>query len=416
MFFSLLLIGGDLIALHAGPLTLRVVFPLMMVCFAFLFQRIGGHIVFDRPLAFLFFLLSVAAAASIQSSLDPVKSIGYTVWVLFDFFIIIGLVYNFAKLYPPELTLGMWFLVYRIHVVLLYLELMRNIVFRHSLERPHIWFYESSYLAIFMAGYFGSALFMFLRCGKPYRRDFIISILGMLATTSATGFFAMIFAVALNFLVARQRTKLLLVTALCLGGFLGILYLFFQNTIYYQLVGGFLLSGHGVSDIYNLVLERSGNRWIRAVVGWNAFLHHPWLGVGIGGDSAYMGASPFPAGVAGYLRPWMELDRGQPFCNVFVEVLGTMGIVGFVPFVGILLYAAWQTIKTLRDRHHFALAAIAFFMGFFSTLLALQFDGTMLRYYLWSPLGLALGVMGQMRSAPAEKLGSRPLQPEPALT
>jgi hypothetical protein len=52
-------------------------------------------------------------------------------------------------------------------------------------------------------------------------------------------------------------------------------------------------------------------------------------------------------------------------------------------------------------------------MGFFSTLLALQLDGTMLRYYLWSPLGLALGVIAQMRSVPVTDPVSRLPAPVP---
>ena len=410
MFLSLLLIGGDLVAVHAGGLTLRLVFPILMLAFAFLFQRIGTAITFDRTLGFLFFLLAVAASISILGTLDVVKSVGYTVWVFFDFFIIIALAYNFAKLYPALLTLKLWFLVYRIHTALLLLELLRNIVLRHSLDRPHLWFYESSYLAIFMAGYFGSALFMLLREGRPYLRDFIIATVGMFATTSATGLFAMLFAVLLNFIVARQRLKLLLVTAALAAIFLGVLYLFFRNSIYYQLMAAFFFENDFSFDI---VLNRGGDRWVRILIGWGAFLQHPWTGVGIGGDTAYMSATPVPDFSRPYINQYTEL-YGQPFCNVFVEVLGTMGIVGFIPFVGIMLYAVWQAIKSLTDRQ-ISPAATAFFMGFFCTLLALQFDGTMLRYYLWSPLGLALGALAQIRSAPAEKQAPRPLRRAPQL-
>jgi hypothetical protein len=397
MFFSLLLIGGDVIAVRVGGLTLRVVFPLLMVSFAFLFQRAGGQIAFDRILIFLFFLLALTGAASVGVSLDPVKSIGYTIWVFFDFFVIITLTYNFAKLYPAEVTLDVWFLVYRIHAVLLLLELLRNVVFLHSLDRPRLWFYETSFLAIFMAGYFGSALFMLLRCGKHYRLDFFLSLFAMVALTSATALFALLFAVLLNFIVARQRLVLLLATVVLLAIFFTVLYLLFRDTIYYRLAGGFLLNGDGLAAI----LERSGNRWIRAVVGWNAFLSHPWLGVGIGGDTAYMGASPFPDSVAGYLRPEMELDQGQPFSNILIEVVGTMGVAGLVPVLGILIYAGVCVIRSLRCVE--TPAAAAFLMAFFAIFLALQFDSTFLRYYLWTPLGLGLGALARMQDAAAPK-------------
>lgn len=406
MFLSLLLIGGDRIAVRAGGVTLRLVFPLLMAAFAFLFQRIGAKIIFDRTLAFLFFLLALAATASIAGSLDIVKSVGYTVWVFFDFFVIISLAYNFARLYSAEFTLNLWFLIYRIHAVLLLLELMRNAVFLRSLERPHLWFYETSFLAIFMAGYFGSALFLLLRCGKKYRWDFILSLFAMVALTSATALFGMLFAVVLNFMVARQRLTLLLVTGIVFAVFLGVLYLLFRDTIYYRLAGGFLLDGNGLAAMYDVIVERSGNRWIRAVVGWNAFLSHPWFGVGIGGDIAYMGASPFPDNVAGFLRPWMDIDEGQPFSNILIEVAGTMGIAGLAPVLAILIYAGACAVKSLRSET--IPVAAAFFMAFFAIFMALQFESTFLRYYLWTPLGLGLGVLARSQGAATPKPAPRP--------
>ena len=397
MFFSLLLIGGDNMAIRVGGMTLRLVFPVLMLAFAFLFQRVGGNAAINRPLAFLFFALATAAATSVMASLDPVKSIGYTIWVFFDFFVIVTLTYNLAKLYPPALTLKLWFVIYRIHAVLLLLELIRNIAVTHTALRPHLWFYETSFLAIFMTGYFGSALFLLLRNGKSWLGDFLLSLVAMLALTSATGLFAMLLAVLLNFIVARQRVILLLVTVTLFAAFLGTLYFFFRDTVYYRLAGGFLLDGDSFSAMIDMITGRSGNRWIRAVVAWDAFLHHPWLGVGIGGDSAYMGATPFPASVAGYLRPWMELDQGEPFTNITLEVAGTMGMAGLIPFFGILTYTVISFARAIRGGDT---EAAAFLIGFFAIFLALQFESTFLRYYLWTNLGLGLGVLAQKGSLP----------------
>ncbi|HWY61220.1 MAG TPA: O-antigen ligase family protein [Rhizomicrobium sp.] len=394
MFSSLLLIGADRIAIIAGGLTLRLVFPLLMLTFGFLFMQRGGAIAFDKTLSLLFLLLAIAGALSVIHSYDVVKSIGYTIWVLFDFFLIIALSYNFAKHYPPVQVLKIWFLVYRIHVVALLAEVAWN-VSHGALGRPHLWFYESSYLAIFMSGYFGSALYMFLSRGRQCAPDFALSLVGMLATTSATGMFGMVFAVLLNFIVARQRIRLLIGSAVIASAFFGMLFLMFRDTIYYRLVADVFLQP-GISS--EIILTRAGNRWIRAAVGWEAFLSHPWFGVGIGGDVAYMQAE----GVSDYARQFVkvtsDVENGQPFSNINVEVLGTMGMAGFLPFAAILMYAAGTMIRLIRRKHELAPVAIAFFIGFFSIFLALQFESTFLRYYLWSPLGLALGVMAQMRA------------------
>jgi O-antigen ligase len=394
MFFSLLLIGGDRVALKAGGLTLRVVFPLLMTAGAFLFMQLGGRIKMDRTLCGLFLMLALAGAVSIFNSYDPTKSIGYTIWVLFDFFVIITLCYNLARGAPSRDVLYLWFLIYRIHVALILFELCRNVLHHTATVRPYIWFYETSYLSIFMSAYFGASLYLLLREGRRHLLDFSLSTLSLVVISSATGLIGILLAVALNFLLARQRWKLMTISVVIFALFVTIVWLFFQNTQYYQLMVGFFLSK---KFSFELILNRSGNRYIRALVGLDAFFRHPWTGIGIGADATYMSAQPFPAYVMAYMRPWMNLEAGQPFCNIVIEILGTMGIAGFIPFAGIMVYAVLAMIRNARDKLLFDPVAMAFFVGFFCTFLALQLEGTFLRYYLWAPLGLALGVTARRR-------------------
>ncbi len=389
---SLLLVGADLLAIKLAGLSMRLVFPVLMLAFAFMYMR-TDRILLLPGLAFLFMSLAIAGALSTLGSYDAVKSVGYTVWVLFDFFIIITLAFNFARKAQPEGVLSLWFLIYRVHVLLLLCELGYNLLYG-DMGRPHVWFYESSYLAIFMTGYFGAALYMFLRHGRVWSLDLALSFVGLLATTSATGIFGMVFAVLLNFVLARQRLLLMAVASTIATAFAGALFLFFKDTVYYNLVLGFLVQDEFSID---LILSRGGNRVIRALVGWDAFLHHPWTGIGIGGDAAYMDRHPYPELAWQYIYSWTDIDTGQPFSNIVIEVMGTMGIAGLIPFLGILAYAARGLFQALRRRHAASPAAIALFVGFFSIFLALQFESTFLRYYLWSPLGLALGLLWQTR-------------------
>jgi O-antigen ligase len=407
MFLSLMLIGGDRVALQAGGLTLRLVFPVLMTAIAFLYMRRRGAIFFPATLSALFFVLAIAGAISIHHSMAVVKSIGYTIWVFFDFFIIILLCYNLARLYPPAKILSLWFLIFRIHVFLVFAEIAFNIS-HGKLERPFLWFYEPSYMAIFLTAYFGSALYLLLRVGKAYLLDFALSALVLLVSASATGIFGIVFAILLNFLVARQRLILLLWSVLSGALFLGVLYAFFGESRYFQLIAGFLLSG---GPAYDLVLSRGGDRVVRFLVGWGAFMHNPWTGVGIGGDTAYMGAMPLPENATRYAN----LDTtGQPFCNIFIEVLGTMGILGFIPFCAILIYSVRKAVWLQWQDHPLAPVAMAFLIGFFCSILAMQLEGTVLRYYLWSPLGLALGVIAQMQPRTAITVGRRQASTVPA--
>jgi O-antigen ligase len=385
-------IGADRLGIRLGGLNLRVTFPVLMAAFGLLYLRDKAAIAIPRLLSALFFLLAIAGAISTINSLVVTKSIGYTIWVFFNFFVIIVLGYNLARQYPAEKVLSLWFMIFRIHVALVFLDTARNVAMG-NFERSFLWFYEPSYLAIFLTAYFGSSLYMLLRVGRAYALDFALATLVILFTASATGMFGIAFAVLLNLIVARQRLKLFLWSAALGTLFFGILYLFFSETLYFKLLAGFFLESGSVLE---LVLNRAGNRWIRLMVGWEAFLHHPWTGIGIGGDSAYMEASPLPDASYDYYQPWLDLS-GQPFCNIFVEVLGTMGVVGFIPFIAILGYCIGQAAKLLRSDHPLAPIAMAFFVGFFCSILAMQLEGTMLRYYLWSPLGLAFGILAQIQ-------------------
>lgn len=389
---AFLLIGADRLGLRLGGLNLRLTFPLLMIALGFLYLQRQGTIAVPRTLSILFFLLAIAGAISTANSLVVTKSIGYTVWVFFTFFVIIVLGYNLARQYPPEKVLSLWFMIFRIHVVLTILDTALNFL-RGDLERSYLWFYEPSYMAIFLSAYFGSSLYLLLRVGRPYALDFFLATLVLLITASATGIFGMMLALLLNLILAKQRLKLFLWATIATAVFLAILYAYFSETVYFQLIVGFLNKGGSVLDI---VLQRAGNRWIRAIVGWEAFLHNPWTGIGIGGDTDYMDATPLPDAAFAYVKPWLDTS-GQPFCNVFIEVLGTMGIVGFIPFVAILGYCILQTARMLRSNDPMAPVACALLIGFFSSMLAMQLEGTMLRYYLWSPLGLALGVIAQIQ-------------------
>lgn len=388
VFLSMLLIGADRFGVRAGGMTLRVVFPVLVAACSLLYLRHQQNIRFPRAMMVLFLLWGMAGAASSFESYDPYKSIGYTIWILFNFFIIITLFYNYAKYREPSETLCLWFLVFRIHGALVILEIARNVLAGSPGNRPQLWFYEPSYLAIFMTAYFGSALFMLLRRGRAFLPDFLLSALTMLMLASATGIFGIVFSILLNFIFARQRLKLLVGTAILGGLAVGALFLFFQQTAYFQFIIGFLFSGR--VDIWDAILLRGGNRVVRIMVGWQAFLQHPWLGIGVGADNAYMDANPYPDRAWHYIRSWTDLETGQPFCNAFVSVLGSTGILGFIPFTGILGYAG---IVLRRARKGFSPEAAAVLIGFFCTFLAMQLDGTVQRYYLWSPLGIALGMV-----------------------
>src|SRR6185437_2911043 len=116
---------------RVAGLSIRLAFPALLVSYLFLYVQMKKEINFDRTLAWLFFSFALAGACSAFRSYAPTKSIAYTVWVLFDFFVIIGICYNFARAYTPRTVLSVWLSVFRIHAVLIFLELLWGFATHH---------------------------------------------------------------------------------------------------------------------------------------------------------------------------------------------------------------------------------------------------------------------------------------------
>jgi O-antigen ligase len=390
IFLSFLFIGGDLLAGQAGGITIRAVSVALIGAFLLMFLN-RWPIAFDRAMMVFFLLLTIAGALSCVTSYDTTRSIGYTFWVLFDFFVIVTLFFNFARRYPIETTRKVWFAVYRIHVLLIFVEIAIGLS-RGVLVRAHLWFYESSYLAIFLTGYFASSLYLFTQYGRRYAFDTVLATISLLSLASMTGIFGIIFSLVLVVLFSPYRMKIAIYTVAIVAVFVAILAIWFHDTVYYQSLFGIFTGPDVLTDL----LGRSGNRWVRALVGWEAFQSHPWFGIGIGADSTYMGTAPFSDQDYQYIHPWtFGDDTGTPFDNITIEVLGTMGIVGFLPYLCLIVYVVMRMIK-MRTATADEVFVFGLFLAFVATFLALQGESTFLRFYLWSPLGLAMGAASRL--------------------
>lgn len=81
--------------------------------------------------------------------------------------------------------------------------------------------------------------------------------------------------------------------------------------------------------------------------GWNAFLEHPWLGVGIGDSGFYVpGAWPTWAARDPSIN-WTLRSPGN-VCNLHIQILSETGLVGAALFAALLLTMAGGTFKAYR--------------------------------------------------------------------
>lgn len=397
----MILIGGDLLAIGGTGGSIRAVTAPLVIAGAILLAN-PVQLKLDTTATILFGLWMLAGALSISTSYASKTSIAYTAWIAFDYLFIVVVFYNIALRIQSRRLMDLWFLVFRLHVLLLGVELILrvglNIEGKFGL-RPHLWFYEPSYVAVFLGGYFMAAIYQLGHGHREYGADVFLAIIGLLLLASATAAAAIVLGILVSVLFTPARWKILFWSMLvgCLAIFIG--YEWFYQSTYFNLIIGFSKrlfdhDGAFLQTAWTVLTERGGNRFARAFVGWNAFIHHPILGIGLGADRAYMGSQPFSPQEAFYIRNISSNDfnaQGMPFTNIFIDVLGSMGVSGFIPFSLILFYAVWKLLKynDVQGR--------ALLLAFLMMIALLQTDGNFLRYYLWMPLGLGLGVVCRSR-------------------
>lgn len=390
----MLFVGGDVLAIGGAGSNIRAVtFSLGFLLILLLLNP--KDFVFDRTTTVLFSAFTGAGILSMVGSYNLNASIGYTAWIGFTFVGIVTVGYNIARRVTPSELIQIWMLVFRIQVSLLAIEVPIRVGL-HAAFRPHLWFYEPSFAAIYLGGYFSSALYLFARGDKTYRNDVLISTAGLVLVASATAMFAIAFGVLFAIVTTKARWRILGTSSfiMAVGGVIGTIW--FSKTPYFALTVGFVgrifsnSQGSILTNAWAVLAVRGGNRLLRAIFGLHAFAQHPIFGIGIGADKTYMAPHNLSPEVLHYAHQAVNAKdantEGMPFTNLFIDVLGSMGIVGFTIFTAIIGYAIYLFAKTK------SLQAKACFVAFFSMIVTLQAEGNFLRYYLWLPFGLAVGI------------------------
>lgn len=396
VFLSLLFIGADLLAVKTASFTIRVtVLPIFLAWTLMLFSERREFMV-ERAIALAALLFIGAALLSLPGSYDPFRTFGHVLWVGFSFCVILPLFYSFGTHVDLPSGIHLWFWAFRVQCVLLVVEWAVGLI-GGSDDRPHLWFYEPSYVAICLAAYVGAAMYLAANGVGNARWDLVIALLTIALLASATGLMVVGLAIVLTAVLSKRRRWL--VVGAGAGGivaFAAVLGVYFSDTATYKLLFGYIWERETVEVA--AIVERGGIRLARALFGIDAFLTHPLFGVGLGADSTYTATVHLPDLAQPFVQPWDELP-GSPFLNPFVEAAGTMGVLGVVA-VGALVSLSISRFLGIRDvddaNGHIVRA---YFVGFFVMFLALQVEGTLLRFYVWSTLGLTLGSAAQYRTS-----------------
>ena len=434
VFACFLLIGADKLSLSIGGMFVRLLaVPLILATLLFTAAR-------RRPTAldaniFLFMgLYFVASIISIYGSYDINRSIGYTVWAAFTVLFVFQVFYNYAISTPIEVVSRVWFTVFRWHAIaaiiasLIYHVTGRDFIREDLISyfgRSFLWFHEASLLGFFLSGYFCASLYLAANERRSYWRDVMLGVLSLGATASASQALGMAIGVLIVAMLSRRRKTIVIAAALTGLTAWAAIQVFGsdlqENPVYHTTIG-YVLDAEDWDSFFRLMTWRTGLRAPGMVMAWDAFLSHPITGIGVGADHTYTRMVPLTDEAVRVMGPWWwsssydeRWKDGILFCNLFIEVAGTTGLLGLVPYalgIGYVVLSIRRVAEGGRDGRLLR----AFYLAIIVMIAVLQIDGGgTLRFYLWNVIGLALGATAQLERARLPSVSGGDVRPPPTV-
>ena len=198
-------------------------------------------------------------------------------------------------------------------------------------------------ILLFLLGFSISAVSYVLRRTKKHKYYILLFLLGTFLSGSRTGMLVILFSAAIVFLWSTKRIKF---NMLLSGGIL-IALLFSLNSI----VGGKMADRFSrISEIglfvnvdMNAAIEQKKNvkRILYISGGLTMFMEQPWFGVGLGNfQERFPSELMQDAGVQRVTRPH----------NMYISILATAGLIGFVLFFGWLV-SLWFELKSKMKKY-----------------------------------------------------------------
>lgn len=374
VFLCLLFMGADTLSIELGSYSFRlgqIFFPFAAIGLCCLRAYNFKYILYTFPMILIMFLSAVCSAHIVSSGF-------YFLWLIYNIFFILFVIASYIKLRGMKQFLWIFrlsiftifgflclqFLLLQVfHIDIPFLSHQEHL----GIYRPALWFYEPSYLATYLS--FGLALSAYISCiqlKKMYWIDVIICFLGILLTTSSTGYLSilLIFACILLFNFFNQSIsfkKRCIVTASVLG--LGILFF-----ISFYFISPKTFELFFMRIFKNGLIDASGDRMKKYREAIEVFCKYPVLGIGPNNYHFYF-----------------NMDASYQPTNISLELLATMGIFGFLAFYFLIFGLIWKQRKN-KQAYPFLFAMLVF-------MICLQANQNYLRLYLWTYLGIVLGCL-----------------------
>lgn len=158
---------------------------------------------------------------------------------------------------------------------------------------------------------------------------------------------------------------------------------------------------------FGITHESFQDRFKGIVSAVKVFFEYPFFGAGLGGVGPYVHREKF---YPGFGEQIFDIDRilfakYEP-TNVLTELLGSLGLFGFVAFT-IFFFLIWQGFRrVLKDRRILPTERIhllSFFISMIVMLICLQVNQGLFRAYIWVHLGIGVGYAMKIRERVKER-------------
>lgn len=371
LFFLLLSTGFDILALPTPVGAVR--FSFFLFLFAFFLMYFFKGIKISKIEMFSLLFLVISMCYSLYSSSSEIRSLSYIIWFIACYFLYFNVIKNLVVDLDSNVVLRVFRDLGRFQI---FCCVLLKII---GVDRPALLYYEPSYMILALLPYIYFSLMQFQFGSKLFKKiDFLLIFVLVMITMSANLLLAIIFVVIIGYV--RLTFKSLLYISLIVVSAYYFSQWYYQNNS--DLLAFTFKNLHESPNFINTVLERTGNRWPRMMIGIDVVKEYFPNGIGLGTFSDfsvnYNIIKDYSSGL-----PWNE-PRGFPASNVFVELLAEGG------FLVTLLFAFFISILMFMPKKDSAdpLVVSHWRKMMFIFLLLLLFESSLLRPYFWAYLGV----------------------------
>lgn len=377
IILSILLSGGDYLALKIYGMTFRLSQLLFLFYFLYLllFNKYKIYKEFIKNYIFIVFPHFI----SLFYTKSFINSLSYFIFVLFNCFVVIIPLINWSSSKKNKNLIYIYIYVFKTVGILtiiqfilgnigIFIPIFQNDIYR-GIFRPSLWFYEPSYLATYFSLYIGIVLVGYLNDQKKYKNDLLFSWFCTALTTSSTGFIAI--GISMFFLILFQKSLSSKLKTIFLTFGFGVLIFSIIGLIKIEILEIFL------GRLFNQGIQASsGGRIEGSIKALNIFLKFPLFGIGANS----------------YKDLPMNLSK-SPVPNVTIEILVNLGFVGFCCFVYFFKYL-FNLYKSNKDIVEVKMMWVSLILF----LLILQANQNYMRLYMWIHIALYIGVVKKSKS------------------